>query len=89
MQVLNRTSLQNVFAESDNARVLLFNHNHDVALYQNGRLAVLGLRNDVHTYAYRLGDESMQETVQDKTLLDLATAYYQTAFNLFLHHQYI
>ena len=80
---------QNVFAESDNARVLLFNHNHDVALYQNGRLAVLGLRNDVHTYAYRLGDESMQETVQDKTLLDLATAYYQTAFNLFLHHQYI
>jgi phosphoglycerol transferase MdoB-like AlkP superfamily enzyme len=80
---------QNIFAESDNARVLLFNHNHDVALYQNGRLAVLGLRNDVHTYAYRLGDEGMQEIAQDKTLVDLATAYYKTAFNFFLHHQYI
>ncbi len=79
---------QNVFAEHDDAKVLLFNHNHDVALYQNGRLAVLGLRNEVHTYNYRLGDDRMQETAQEKSIVDLATAYYQTAFNLFVHHQY-
>lgn len=80
---------QNVFAEHTDARVLLFNHNHDVALYQNGRLAVLGLRNNVHTYNYRLGDDRMQETIQDKSIVELATAYYQTAFNLFIHHQYL
>lgn len=80
---------QNVFAERDDAKVLLFNHNHDVALYQNGRLAVLGLRKDVHSYRYRLGDDRMQEIAQDNTIVDLATAYYQTAFNLFIHHQYL
>lgn len=80
---------QNAFAERDDARVLLFNHNHDVALYKNGKLAVLGLHNDAHTYKYRLGEDRMQEIAQDKATLDLATAYYQTAFDLFVRHQYL
>ncbi|MCL1980454.1 MAG: LTA synthase family protein [Proteobacteria bacterium] len=81
---------QNVFGvEHDQARTLLFNHNHDVVLYQDGKLAVLGLRNTAHTYAYRLGNATMQEIPQDEAMVDLATAYYQTAYDLFVHHQYL
>ena len=67
----------------------MFNHNHDAALYQNGMLAVLGLRNAVHAYAYRLGDDAMQEIPQDEAIVDLTTAYYQTAYNLFIRHQHL
>ncbi|WP_310598803.1 LTA synthase family protein [Desulfobulbus sp.] len=81
---------QDVLAEgNDTAKVLLFNHNHDVALYQNGRLAVLGLRDAAHTYTYRLGDDSMREIPRDEAMVDLATAYYQTAYNLFVRRQYL
>lgn len=80
---------QNVLAEPDGAQVLLFNHNHDVALYEHGKLAVLGLHRTTHTYRYRLGDDHMEEVVQDKAVVDLATAYYQTAFQMFVDHRYL
>lgn len=80
---------QNVFTENDASKILLFNHNHDVALYQNGELAVLGLHNSLHTYKYRLGEERLEDVADDRTLADLAVAYYQTAFNLFSHHAYL
>ncbi|MGE4403616.1 MAG: LTA synthase family protein [Desulfobulbus sp.] len=80
---------QNVFAQKDNSRILLFNHNHDVALYQNDKLVVLGLHNLVQTYQYRLGSDQLKEIPQDPGLTDLATAYYQTAFRLFREHAYL
>lgn len=62
---------------------LLFNHNHDVALFQKDTLEVLGLLKEVDSYRYRLG-ETLQVSIQDdKRLVDLATAYYQCAFELF------
>lgn len=79
---------QNVFAENEDSKILLFNHNHDVALYQNGKLAVLGLHNSLRTYKYRLGEERLEDADDDRTLADLAVAYYQTAFNLFTQHAY-
>lgn len=80
---------QNVFTENEASKILLFNHNHDVALYQNGKLAVLGLHNSLHTYKYRLGEDRLEDVADDRTLADLATAYYQTAFNLFTQHAYL
>ena len=74
---------QNVFSESEDSRILLFNHNHDVALYENGTLAVLGLHNNLHTYKYRLGEEGLKEIAENQAVTDLAIAYYQIAFNLF------
>ncbi len=79
---------QNVFAENPESRVLLFNHNHDVALYTKGKLAVLGLNKSLHTYRYRLGGDTLDEIADDGNLTDLATAYYQTAFNLFTRREY-
>lgn len=80
---------QNAFAANEQSRVLLFNHNHDVALYQDGRLAVLGLNNSLHTYKCRLGTDRLDEIANDNRLADLAAAYYQTAFNLFARHAYL
>jgi phosphoglycerol transferase MdoB-like AlkP superfamily enzyme len=81
---------QNVLAEQDEAhKVLLFNHNHDVALYQNGKMAVLGLHNSLQTYSYQLGSDRLDAITDDRSLADLATAYYQTAFSLFSHHAYL
>jgi len=80
---------QNVFTENEASKILLFNHNHDVALYQNGKLAVLGLHNSLHTYKYHLGQERLEDVADDRTLADLAVAYYQTAFNLFTQHAYL
>ncbi len=56
---------QNMFAANEQSRVLLFNHNHDVALYQDGKLAVLGLNNSLHTYRYRLGEDRLEEIAND------------------------
>jgi phosphoglycerol transferase MdoB-like AlkP superfamily enzyme len=79
---------QDALAENSRSNILLFNHNHDVALYQNEQLVVLGLRNAVHTYSYHLGQSHVEETKANPRLTDLATAYYQTAFNLFTHQHY-
>ena len=74
---------QNVFAERELSRILLFNHNHDVALYQGGELVTLGLQKSAQTYTYQLGQSQLVRTNENRQLADLATAYYQTAFNLF------
>lgn len=79
---------QNVLAGKDTASVLLFNHNHDVALYRDKKLVVLGLRNAENTYAYQLGSSHFTEIDNDRELTQLAVAYYQNAFNLFKEHNY-
>ncbi|WP_319585874.1 LTA synthase family protein [uncultured Desulfobulbus sp.] len=80
---------QNVLAANEQSRVLLFNHNHDVALYQDGKLAVLGLNNTLHTYRCRLGENRLEAIADDNAVADLAAAYYQTAFTLFTQHAYL
>jgi arylsulfatase A-like enzyme len=80
---------QNVFAQSDASKILLFNHNHDVALYQHETLTVLGLGKSTHTYGYRLGGDRFDVVSDDRHLTDLAIAYYQTAFDLFTQHKYL
>lgn len=79
---------QNVFAQADPDRVLLLNHNHDVALYQQGKLAVLGLHNAADTYDCTLDTAQLHPAAKDEHLLDLAAAYYQSGFAMFMHHTY-
>lgn len=79
---------QDVLAKSTLPPILLFNHNHDVALFQKDTLEVLGLLNEVNSYRYRLGDSLLESIPEDKRLVDLATAYYQCAFELFKEKLY-
>jgi hypothetical protein len=79
---------RNVLVGDNSNGVLLFNHNHDVAMYRDGKMVVLGLQKAVTTYAYELGTGNFRKVAEDEQLTDLATAYFQTAFNLFEDHRY-
>lgn len=69
-------------------RVAVFNHNYEVALYKNGKLAILGLGKSVRNVVYDRNTDSYRPAPADATLNDLAVAYYQTASELFHSHQY-
>jgi phosphoglycerol transferase MdoB-like AlkP superfamily enzyme len=68
--------------------VLLFNHNHNVALYRDGKLAVLGLQQQANVYAYHYPEDTLEAVAPETELLDLAAAYYQVAFEQFKQHRY-
>ncbi len=69
-------------------RPILVNHDHDVGLLLGSKLAVLGLHKTVTVYDYDPDSYDIRETVSDPQLVDLATAYFQTAFELFKSHKY-
>lgn len=75
-------------AGADKNRPILVNHDHDVGLLVGDRLVVLGLHQEASTYRYDAGRELLQPLPPDPALTDMATAYYQTAFNLFAGHRY-
>ncbi|MFA5941334.1 MAG: LTA synthase family protein [Sinimarinibacterium sp.] len=79
----------------DQPRTLLFNHNHDVAALSGDRLCILGLRKEAHCQRYaRLSGAPGAETTHfsalddDPAVIDLAVAYYQTAYDQFTHRRY-
>jgi len=69
-------------------RIALFSHDHDVAIYRDGRLAVLGLDGSVRDYLYDRAHESFAPASPDPELDALGIAYFQTAAELFQTHQY-
>jgi phosphoglycerol transferase MdoB-like AlkP superfamily enzyme len=69
-------------------RVAFFSHNHDVALYQDGELAILGLGKSVRDVFYDAATDSYRPAPANPYLNDLAVAYYQTAFELFRERRY-
>jgi phosphoglycerol transferase MdoB-like AlkP superfamily enzyme len=77
-----------VLNESGAEPVAFFSHNHDVALYKNGELAILGLNKSVQNVFYDSQRDSYQPAPLNPPLNDLAVAYYQTAFELFRAHHY-
>jgi len=80
---------QDVQARSlDQQPVLLFNHNHDVGVLRGDSLVVLGLRRSVRSYRYLHDSAEMTEIPADADLVELTTAYYQTAFDLFRDGRY-
>lgn len=68
---------------------VLLNHNHDVALLDKDRMVVLGLNRSVENYIYDKRREQLLPAAGQPELTDLATAYFQTAFELFEHHEYV
>jgi phosphoglycerol transferase MdoB-like AlkP superfamily enzyme len=75
-------------ARRQDHRVAFFSHNHDVALYENGELAILGLNKSVQDVFYDAASDSYRPAPANPRLNDLAVAYYQTAFELFRAHRY-
>ncbi|MGH8443335.1 MAG: LTA synthase family protein [Nevskiaceae bacterium] len=79
----------------DPHRVLLFNHNQTVALLRDQELALLGLQRRSSSVMHRHDpsraprDRDVYTRIpRDVQLLDLATAYYQTAADMYQHHDY-
>ncbi len=70
------------------SRVAFFSHNHDVALYKDGQLAILGLGKSIQNVYYDAGTDSYRPAPLNLPLNDLAVAYYQTASELFLERRY-
>ena len=70
------------------SRVALFNHNHDVAIYRDGRIVVFGLRKSVDTYRYDPATDTYSASTPDPALERLGIAYFQTAYELFEQHRY-
>ena len=75
-------------ARADRPRPILLNHTHDVALLLEDRLVVLGLNKSAATYRYDAAADRLDPLPEDRELIDLATAYYQSAFELFKTHRY-
>jgi phosphoglycerol transferase MdoB-like AlkP superfamily enzyme len=79
---------EDVMNGSKEQRVAFFSHNHDVALYQNGELAILGLNKSVEDVFYDAATDTYRPAPLNPRLNDLAVAYYQTAFELFRQRRY-
>jgi len=69
-------------------RVALFNHNHDVAIYRDGRIVVFGLKKSVNTYRYDPVTDRYSPAARDPELERLGIAYFQTAYELFEERRY-
>ncbi|MBV6425293.1 MAG: Phosphoglycerol transferase I [Steroidobacteraceae bacterium] len=70
-------------------RVAFFSHNHDVAIYRDGELAILGLRKSVENVDYDAATDSYRPAPADRAFNALAIAYYQTAYEMFRKHSYV
>jgi phosphoglycerol transferase MdoB-like AlkP superfamily enzyme len=70
-------------------RIALFNHNHDVAIYRDGRIVVFGLKKAVDTYRYDAATDRYSRASRDPELERLGIAYFQTAYELFEQHRYL
>jgi phosphoglycerol transferase MdoB-like AlkP superfamily enzyme len=79
---------QDVLHARPEHHVAFFSHNHDVALYENGELAILGLGKSVRDVFYDPATDSYRPAPANPALNDLAVAYYQTAFELFRERRY-
>jgi phosphoglycerol transferase MdoB-like AlkP superfamily enzyme len=79
---------QDVLHTPEASRVALFSHDHDVAIYRNGRIAVMGLDGAVHDFEYDRAGERFTPSAPDAELDALGIAYFQTASELFESHRY-
>jgi len=79
---------QDVLHAEESSRVALFSHDHDVAIYRDDRLAVLGMDGRVRDYLYDRNHEEFAPVASDSALDALGIAYFQTAAELFKDHRY-
>jgi phosphoglycerol transferase MdoB-like AlkP superfamily enzyme len=86
---------EDVLSWNGGTRTLLFNHNHKVAIYREGVLAILGLQGEAQSVQHSQ-DMSLPKKERDiyttmapdQSMINLATAYYQTAYDLFQSRRY-
>jgi membrane-anchored protein YejM (alkaline phosphatase superfamily) len=74
---------RDVLHATERSHVAFFSHNHDVALYRDASLVVLGLRGRIDHLAYSMGNDRYLPMPPDPALEDLAVAYFQTAYEMF------
>lgn len=79
---------QDVLNTPSDHRIAFLSHNHDVAIYRDGELSILGLQKTVKNVTYDAANDTYKDAPLDPQLNDLAIAYYQTAFELFHAHKY-
>jgi phosphoglycerol transferase MdoB-like AlkP superfamily enzyme len=79
---------EDVLKGPQSERVAFFSHNHDVAIYKDGELAILGLNKSVQNVFYDAKHDTYRSAPPNPALNDLAVAYYQTAFELFRARRY-
>jgi phosphoglycerol transferase MdoB-like AlkP superfamily enzyme len=79
---------QDVLHVPEASRIALFSHDHDVAIYRDGRLAVMGMDGKVRDYLYGREGETFTPVAPDPALDALGVAYFQTATELFQAHHY-
>jgi len=80
---------QDALNTPDAGRVALFNHNHNVAIYRDGRLVVFGLNKSVETFSYDPKTDRYAPAPRDPDLERLGVAYFQTAYDLFEGKRYL
>ena len=79
---------QDVLHTPSSSRIALFSHDHEVAIYRDGRIAVMGMDRKVHDFLYDRAHDSFTPTAPDPALDALGIAYFQTAAELFETHRY-
>lgn len=70
-------------------RVAFFNHNHDVAIYRDGKMVVFGLKRAADTFRYDRATDRYAPAPRDPELERLGIAYFQTAYELYEQHRYL
>ena len=77
----------NVLSESVPAnKPVMFSHNHNIAIFSEGNLTVLGLQKEVRSFRYENGKTT--DAPLDQSAADLLTATLQTAYEKFTTHAY-
>ncbi len=79
---------QDVLNTPESGRVLLFNHNDNVALMKDGVLTILGLHGTTVSKVYDAEKDSYHLLPEGVVHDDLAIAYFQTAYELFKSKRY-
>jgi arylsulfatase A-like enzyme len=75
---------QNLLALDPGAdRALLFNHNHDVGALRGEQMVVLGLHGQVTGFRWDAESKTLVNEAADPGLTELATAYFQVAYEQF------
>jgi phosphoglycerol transferase MdoB-like AlkP superfamily enzyme len=80
---------QNIFnLPTTQPTVLLFNHNYTVALVKGDELAILNPQQTGSSEHYDANHHKFTPLLPNQSQIDLAIAYYQIAFEQFIHHLY-
>jgi len=79
---------QDVLNTPEQDRIALFSHNHDIAIYRDGRLSLFALQSKPVTFLYDRNANSYTRTGHDTELENLGIAYFQSAYELFQRRAY-